>query len=129
KFRRYAESLDMRGKTDRKDSIALSHYSKERGEKLLEWVPRTNVESELRDMGVLIRSLTKRSVVLQCQLKCGLKSEYVMERLELELERVDKELDEANKRAKELLCQHPVLKEDLRLAMTIPGIGIKSSVL
>jgi transposase len=128
-FRRYAESLDMRGKTDKKDAFALAKYSQERGETLHQWVPKTQIEAELRDMRVLIRGLTKRSSAIQSQLQCGLKSHYVKDKLEKELATIEKELDEAIDRSKFLIDQDPVLKQDLILVMTIKGIGIKSGVL
>ena len=36
-FHRYAESIDMRGKSDMKDAFALAQYCKERWQKLREW--------------------------------------------------------------------------------------------
>ncbi len=129
KLRRFAESLDMRGKSDFKDSYALAVYSKERSQDLQEWCPRTDLECELRDMHVLIRSLTKRTVVLQCQLSCGLKSQYVLERLRAELESCENELKLAVERAHQLIKQHAILSHDFSLLLTIPGVGEKTAVL
>jgi|688.fasta_scaffold380608_1 transposase len=129
KFSRYAESIDFRIKSDAKDRIALAQYSLERGDQLQQWLPKTQLELELRDMALLVRSLTKRSVVLQNQLKCGLRSEFVKEKLQSELESVDENLTEALKRCKSLIAQHQVLAQDVELIMTIPGLAEKSAIL
>jgi len=128
-FHRYAESLDMRGKSDYKDAFALAQYCHERGAKLRAWRPKNELEWELRDTQLLLRSLTKRTVVLQCQLECKLRSGFVQEALRNELERCEKQLDEALRHAKELVESHPVLARDFQLLLTIPGIGEKSALL
>lgn len=129
KFRQYAGSLDLRTKSDLKDAYALALYCKERGAQIREWQPKTNLDFELRDMQLLIRSLTKRSTTLQLQMKCGLRSAYVAQRIEEELTRCKSELAEVLERAGELIAQHPVLSKDLDLLQTIQGIGRKSAVL
>lgn len=128
-LRRYAESLDMRGKSDFKDAFALAMYCKERGPGLRPWKPKTKLEYELRDLQLWIRSLTKRIVSLKCQRKCGLRSRHVRQRIEEELQRLEDELEEAIALAKKTVKQHPTLSRDMRLLQTIPGIGEKSAVL
>ncbi len=128
-FHRYAESLDMRGKSDYKDCASLSQYCKERWNKLRNWKPKTELEWELRDTQLLIRSLTKRTVTLSCQLQCRLRSKWVEERLREELKRCEGELDAAINRAIELMQTDPILTNDLELLMTICGIAAKSAVL
>jgi transposase len=128
-FSRYAQSLDMRGKSDFKDTAALAQYCKERGEKLQEWRPKTDVEWELRDMQLLIRGLTKRMVTLQCQLSCLLRSRYVAEELQSDLERCEGQMEKAIARAQDIIKSHPLLARDFELIMSIPGIAEKSAVL
>jgi len=128
-FHRYAESLDMRGKSDFKDAYALAQYCQERGAKLRTWRPKNELEWELRDTQLLLRSLTKRAIVLQCQLQCRLRSHFVAQALQQELERCQQQLDEALQHAKELVESHPVLSRDFELLRTIPGIGEKSALL
>lgn len=129
KFRQYAESLDIRTKSDLKDAYALALYCKERGAQIREWQPKTSLDFELRDMQMLIRSLTKRSITLQLQKQCGLRSTYVAQRIEEELARCKAELAEVLERAGELIARHPVLSKDVALLETIRGIGRKSAVL
>lgn len=128
-FHRYAESLDMRGKSDYKDAFALAQYCQERGEKLRVWKPKSSLEWELRDIQLLIRGLTKRSTALQCQLKCNLHSAFVVKALGDELKRCEKQLDEALKHAKEVVEADLLLAGDLQLLCTIPGIGEKTALL
>ena len=129
KFRQYAESLDIRTKSDFKDAYALALYCKERGAQIRGWQPKDPLDFELRDMQMLIRSLTKRSITLQLQKKCGLRSAYVIQRIEEELARCKAELAEVLERAGQLIVQHPILSKDLTLLETIQGIGRKSAVL
>lgn len=129
KFSRFAESIDMRGKSDFKDSYALSVFSKERGDKLQDWLPRTELELELRDLQLLIRSRTKRSVVLQCQLTCKLRSKWVKQQLEDELKVCTAGLDEALEMAERLVKRHEVLSHDYELLCSIRGIGRKTALL
>lgn len=129
KFRRFAESLELRTKSDFKDAINLSIYSKERSKTLDPWVPKTDLQWELRDMQLLIRSLCKRSAALQNQLQCGIRSPYVKERLEAELEQIEDKRKEALSRAAKLLSLDPVLSSDFQLLQTIPGIGAQSAAL
>jgi transposase len=128
-FHRYAESLDMRGKSDFKDSFSLARYCLERWKKLRDWRPKAELECELRDTQMLIRSLTKRSVALQSQLQCGLRSSWVAEKLRSELLRCENDLDETITRAIELIRLDARLSSDLELLMGICGIAEKSAVL
>jgi transposase len=128
-FHRYAESLDMRGKSDYKDALALAKYCKERGDTLREWKPKSEMEWELRDIQVLIRGLTKRATALQCQLKCHLRSKFVEQALNEELKRCQKQLDQALEHAKDVVLGDPILSVDFQLLCTIPGIAEKSALL
>lgn len=129
KFSRFAESLDIRGKSDHKDALALAIYSKERGRSVADWLPKTEVQSELRDMQVLLRSLTKRKVVLENQLKCKLRSTFVEQQLRTELPHVEQLLDECVTRCESLIKAENQLARDYELLLSIPGIGRKSAVL
>lgn len=129
KASRFAESLDMRGKSDFKDAYSLAVYSKERGNQLREWMPKTQLECELRDMQLLLRSLTKRKVTLECQLKCRLRSQFVQREMCSELESVCAKLELALDRAEELILADETLASDYALLLTIPGIGRKTAAL
>lgn len=128
KFSKYAESHEIRIRSDRKAAYLLAEYCKERSDKLPQWQPKTNLEWELRDTVVLIRSLTKRTVAIRCQLACGLRSKFVKQQLEAELAMAESNLEQTLGRAKELIGQHPVLSNDFTLLCTIPGIADRSAV-
>ena len=128
-FSRYAESLDIRGKTDAKDCLALAYYCKERSDKLRLWRPKTELEWELRDLQVLLRSLTKRSIAIRCQLSCRLKSRFVAQELEEELTECQKRADRALDRAEQLILTDEVLAQDFKLLCTIPGVGRRTALL
>lgn len=128
-FSRYCQSLDMRDKSDSKDAIALAHYCRERGTKIRQWRPLDEIELELRDAQLLIRSLTKRMTAIQCQLKCGLKSQFVKESLMSELAQSEERKEAAIKYCTKLIKQHPKLSDDFARVMTIPGIGEQTAAL
>jgi len=88
-----------------------------------------NWTGKLRDLQVLIRSLTKRGIQVKCQLQCGLRSEYVTEALEGESARIENKLAEALKRAESLIRVHAQLARDFELLLGIPGIAESTAVL
>lgn len=127
-FRKFAESLDMRCKSDAKDCIALAQYAKERADQLREWHPKSVLQHELRDMKVLIQSLTKRKVALKLQLQCGLRSSWVKKQIQIELSDCEEKLDAALDRALTLIDSDPILANDMRLITSIVGIGDKTAL-
>jgi transposase len=128
-FSRFAESLDLRGKSDHKDCKALAVCGKERPEKLREWKPKTELQHELRDIQVLLRSLCKRRTAIKNTLKCKLRSTYVMDSLKKELVIIDESFDEALKMAHQLIKQDEQLFIDLKLVDSIPGVGLQTAIL
>jgi transposase len=68
-------------------------------------------------------------VTLQCQLGCHLKSRYVAEELQGDLERCEAQMEKALKYAQDIIKRDPILAVDFELLMSIPGIAVKSAVL
>lgn len=126
---RYAESLELRGKSDAKDSLALAFYSKERGHTLKLWKPKTQLQAELRDMQVLLRSLNKRVTTIRCQLSCKLKSRFVEEQLQEEMAECTARIEKTLDRAEQLVHEDEVLARDLELLCTIPGVARRTALL
>lgn len=129
KFRKYAQSLNMRIKSDWQDAYALARYGQERASEIKPWRPKSDFELESRDLQLLIRSLVKQSNSLKSQRKCGLRSQFVTEKIDEQINQCEVELRAVLQYAEKLLKSHPIFSKDLRLLVTIPGIGIKSAVL
>lgn len=125
----YAKSLDMRTVTDRKSAYALARYALERLDKCRKWRPKGDSAYELRDLQLLLRSLTKRLVTVKCQLKCGLRSQYVRAELEAERRRLEERIDEVLDRAEVIIRGDEQLAADLELLLEIPGIALKTAVM
>jgi transposase len=128
-FRKYAESLDMRGKSDQKDALALAKHLEERAGSMRRWEPKSDLWHELRDVQILLRSLTKRAATVRNQLQCGLRSEYVQAELKAELASLEERLDTALDRAECIIRQDEQLSRDLEFVDSIPGIARKTAVM
>ena len=128
-FRRYAESVDLRGKSDYKDAAALALYGLERGRSLREFIPKDEIAYELRDLQLLVRSSTKRIAAIKNQLKCKLRSSFVRQELEAELERLAVQKSETLKRASELVREDEQMQNDLELLDSIPGVAAQTALL
>lgn len=126
---RFAESLDMRVVTDKKAAYALARYAAERLDKCRKFAPKGDHVYELRDLQLLLRSLTKRSVTVKCQLKCGLRSEYVRRELESELRDIEERIEEALGRAEAIIRNNEILSQDFALLLEIPGIAERTAVM
>jgi transposase len=128
-FHDYANSLDLRDKTDRKDGRALSRMMSERRDILKPYTQKGSVQLELRDIRLRYASLIKRSVALKNQLKCGLSSQYVISRTQEEIQRNEAEQADLLDMAKQFVLSDPQLQADYERLDSIPGIAEKTAIL
>jgi transposase len=126
---RYAEGLNMRVKSDQKDSYALARYCIERPDKCRKWLPKTDDGYELRDLQMLLKSKVKRVIALRAQLKCKLYSDFAKRDIEQELAQLEQSRITILSRAEKIILQNSVLSTDLALLMDIPGIGKQTAIM
>ncbi|MFN8655539.1 MAG: IS110 family transposase [Candidatus Obscuribacterales bacterium] len=129
RFRRFAQSLQPDLKSDYSDAFALAMFAKERSANCPEHRLPSPIQLELRDIQMCLRSLEKRSVAVQNQLKCGLRSDAVRHVLSAEAERINAEYDEIFALACSRIDADLALREDKRLLLSIPGIGEKTAII
>jgi transposase len=129
KFRQFAKSLDPDTKSDEFDAEALARYAQERSDQCRPFQPRSAARKELADIRMYMRGLKKRKCMLQNQLKCGLRSEFVCKQLESELALVESQLKAAKRASREVIKSDPELARDCKLLQSIPGVGEETAIL
>jgi len=126
---KYAASLDTRNKSDFKDARALARLAVERAGQLPVWQPKTQIQYEVRDVQMRMRSLVKQIVALKNQLKCGITSDLVKAEIADEVEWLEKRKASMLAYATKLIDSDERLRRDRQLLETIPGIGESTAVL
>ncbi len=129
KFRQYAGSLLPDCKSDGTDAFALAMFAKERSQSCRRYVVPSAFARQSRDFQMRLRSLERRSVALQNQLKCGIYSELVHDSLRRELETVTSEYKQVFSHLRQLIEQDPISLNDKTLLESIPGIGEKTAIM
>lgn len=133
KFSDFKNSLDFRTKTDSVDAWALAVYASERAGRtgkagLRDFVPKTDVQKELRDVKLRLRSLYKRKSALISQSECGIVSAEIAADIQEELESIEARIDRVLEHAKKVISQDRQLSRDLELLETIKGVGFKTAL-
>ena len=130
KARAFAQSLDIKSKTDELDAIVLCRMGLER--QLPEWKAP---DKTLREIKLLTRErgqYQKKKVIASNQLH-AYKSAYnvpeaIIARLEKEIEFLADMIAEIEKALEELTSKHKQLRESIPRIMGIPGVGLISAL-
>jgi len=133
RFNKFRESLDFRVGTDAKSAWALAVYAEERigkdskyPPKLYE--PKTEIQKELRDIRVRLRSLYKRKSNLEGHLEAGLVSETIKTDTACELKQIEQRIESILEFAKTVIAGNAQLSRDIALIDSITGIGWKTAL-
>jgi transposase len=121
RIRDYARSKLTRNKTDKLDAKIIAFFCL--NEKPALWTPPA---PEIRELQALVRhleALQDMRTQENNRLKSGVPSKQVCSMLEEHLEFLDQQIRQIKKRIKQHIDQHPDLKRDRDLLITIPGIG------
>jgi transposase len=117
----YAQSHLSRAKTDKVDATLIARFCAERRPPLWQPLPR-----EIRDLQALVRRLESLLEMHQMEvnrLEAGVSAEMVRDSLSEHIAFLSEEI----KRTEALICdhinQHPTLREQRELLVSIPGIG------
>ncbi len=126
KAKKYAESINLLHKTDKKDAIMLAHYGHAQCHALTFWQPEA---PEVRELKVMIRRLDALEKDLQREQNRQEATEFsltsarvsqslkdMISTLEAEIKRLQHDIDEQIKK-------HPQLKRNRELLESIKGIG------
>src|SRR5437588_551681 len=117
----YAQSHLSRTKTDKVDATLIARFCLER--KPPAWSP---LPAEVRELQALVRRLESLLEMRQMEvnrLEAGTSADLVRESLTEHITFLDDEIKRTEKLIRNHIDQHPTLKEQRELLITIPGIG------
>ena len=122
--RDFAKGLGVRSKTDKKDSMVLARYGAMTAPRL--WEPEPD---NVRTLKALLARLAALETDLQRELnrlekaQISQASEAVIESIELMINQLQIESERVEKQIDEHIDQNPGLKKDRERLLSIPGIG------
>jgi transposase len=117
----YANSRLSRTKTDKADATLIAQFCAER--KPPAWAP---LPREVRDLQALVRRLESLLEMQQMEanrLGAGVTAELVKDSLTEHLAFLDEEIKRTTALIRQHIDQHPTLREQRELLVSIPGIG------
>lgn len=117
----YAQSHLSRTKTDKADATLIARFCQER--KPPAWQP---LAAEVRELQALVRRLEALLEMHQMEvnrLEAGVSAELVRESLTEHIAFLDEEIKRTTALIRQHINQHPTLREQRELLVTIPGIG------
>lgn len=117
----YAQSHLSRAKTDKVDATLIARFCQER--KPPAWSP---LPAEVRELQALVRRLESLLEMHQMEvnrLEAGLTAELVRESLTEHIAFLDEEIKRTTDLIRQHIDQHPTLREQRELLVSIPGIG------
>ena len=126
RIRDYARSKLIRNKTDKLDAKIIAIFCL--NEKPALWQPPA---PEIRELQALVRhleALQDMRTQENNRLKSGNPSKQVCSLLQEHLCFIDQQIKQIKKRIKEHIDQHPGLKQDRDLLITIPGVGDSTAI-
>ncbi len=131
KIKSYAKSLNIKTKTDKVDSKVIAGFGIER--KLDEWKPMSPVYKELRDHCRELLSIKKEMNRARNQLhamtRSHNKSKSIIKLKTNQIKFYEGSIKNIEKELHKIVDKDPKLKEKLRKAQTIIGIGFETSVI
>jgi transposase len=126
RIRDYARSKLTRNKTDKLDAKIIATFCL--NEKPASWQPPA---PEIRELQALVRhleALQDMRTQENNRLKSGNPSKQVCSMLQDHLHFIDQQIKQIKKRIEEHIDQHPGLKQDRDLLITIPGVGERTAI-
>lgn len=121
RIKAYASSQLKRNKTDQEDAKVIAHFCATQQPSLWEPPP-----PEVRELQALVRHLdglkAEHTRALNRK-QSGVASEVVLQSIDEHIAFLNDQIDALEKRVRDLLDQHPLLREDHELLTSIPGIA------
>jgi len=122
----HRKSLALRNNTDKLAARALALFGLERNPAPQAAVPKER--KELRAISRLRDDLVRERTALKNRLKEPVVSSWVRRREEQRLKQMDKEIARVELQLHKHIARHTSLAEDLKLLMSIPGVGFLTAV-
>jgi transposase len=117
----YAQSHLSRTKTDKVDATLIARFCQER--KPPAWSPLPNEGRQLQALVRRLESLLEMHQMEVNRLEAGTSADLVRESLTEHITFLEDEINRTEKLIRNHIDQHPTLKEQRELLITIPGIG------
>jgi len=120
----YGQSLGIRTKNDKKDSVVLARFGLKENPKL--WQPEALEVRELKALVSRLEGIEKdlqREKNRQEKAVCGETPQVVLDSITTMIEQFETEQQKLEKLIEEHIDKHKKLKEDKALLETIPGVG------
>lgn len=117
----YADSRLSRNKTDALDAILIADFCRTQNPE--EWTPPP---PEQRELQAMVRHWQHLSAIRQQEVnrqQAGIPSETVQQTLAQHIAFLDQQLTELQQRIRQHIDQHPHLRQQWELLISIPGIG------
>lgn len=127
RIKKYAESQLQRNKTDKLDAQVIADFCRTQEPRL--WTPPAPEKRELQEMVRRLSALTKEQTRERNRLKSGIESEVVKGSIAVNLEFLDAQIAQLEKQIQSHIDQHPDLKRDRELLISIQGIGPKTAAI
>lgn len=122
RIRDYARSKLARNKTDKLDADMIADFCQTQAPP--SWTPLAPEVRELRDMVRHLEDLRNIRTQESNRLASGVASEQVRDMLQSHLAFLDEQIKDLEKRLQDHIDQHPDLKQQRDLLVSIPGIGV-----
>lgn len=126
-IKKYAESVMQRNKTDSQDALTVVDYCWKQVPDL--WEPPSEANLQLREMARRLSALKEDRTREKNRLKAGVDTDEVRDSLEEHIAFLDQQIKQLERQINDHIDQHPGLKEDKELLVSIPGIGDTTAAL
>lgn len=121
RIKRHAEAMMQRNKTDREDALTIADYClKHQPEP---WTPPSEAYLALRAMARRLQALKTDRQRERNRRQSGIPNQAVEETIEAHIAFLDQQIEDLTQRIKTHIEQHPDLKRDKALLVSIPGVG------
>ncbi len=120
-IKKHGEATMQRNKTDSQDALTIADYCAKQRHEL--WKPPSAAFSQLQALVRHVQALKKDRTREKNRRQSGISSPEVLAAIEAHIEFLDQQIDELKQRIGEHFDQHPKLKADKELLLSIPGIG------
>lgn len=121
----YAKCCSLRNKTDAADACLIADYARARHP--APWAPPSPEEKELRELVRRLSAVEQTKQDEENRLTAGISSLVVERSIKKSIKFLDKQIEQLEQLISKHIDSHPGLKEDLKLLVSIVGIGEKTA--
>jgi transposase len=120
-IKKHGEATMQRNKTDSQDALTIADYCAKQRPDL--WRPPSAAFSQLQALVRHVQALKVDRTREKNRRQSGISSPEVLAAIEAHIDFLDQQIDDLEQRIGEHFDQHPNLKADKELLVSIPGIG------